>query len=91
MGHENKVKKWMQLSSFEEIISSIDNIYVSFKNIMIMSSNNETYAVGKSYRGSLGLNSSETVSKFTKLKLKGIKPKFISSMNDQHSFIVSTG
>ena len=89
LGHKNKVQKWTELSSFEEIISSLDNIYMSFRNIMIISSNNQIYVAGENRKGSLGLNSSESITTFTKLDIKGIKPKFISSISDLHSFIVS--
>ena len=68
LGHKNKVKEWTELVSFEKIVSSIDNIYASFRNIMIISTNNEIYSAGYNFRGSIGLISSKQIA-LTLIKL----------------------
>ena len=51
LGHCNNLKEWTRLSDLEDILSSIQNIYVSVSDIMIISNKNELYVAGFHKRG----------------------------------------
>ena len=56
LDHQKKVDTWTQLIDLEDLVSSVNDLYVSGSNIMVITSNAQLYVAGDNKIGQIGLN-----------------------------------
>ena len=89
--NKEDLTQYSPLTTFQEILPHIDNVYRNNRSLMVIGQNNEVYATGRNVRYRLGIKGDSewsNLSQFTKIK-DNIKLVSTGCENDSHCFIYS--
>ena len=84
--NEEKLMEFTLLTSTQELVPSVDSVYRNNKSIMIITQNNELYAIGNNHYDRLGMKTDTNLNQFTKI-MDNVKLVSTGCENNTNCFI----